>query len=225
MNRVDIDESAGVVAHSSYQGSYRGSDLRRANPWLASYQGNAMRASRPTRPSRRPARSVRLWTVGLVAVALTFAITAGDRVAAQATGSSPSLDRYLATLEQRATERKFLLTFGDLLFSADSAQIGDSEKSELVRMADFLRAHPATLAQVVGYADDRGDATANSRLAEQRAAAVHSYLVAEGIDPSRLTVVSSGADSPLPNKSTQSARAGNRRVKIVVQRSPMEPLR
>ena len=217
MNRAEIDESNDGTALSS--------DLRRTNPWLASYKGNAPRAVRPTRPSRRRARSVHLWAAGLVAVLLIIASTAGERVAAEATASSPSLDRYLASLQQRATERQFLLTFGDLLFSADSAQIGDSQKSELLRMAEFLRAHPATLAQVVGYADEHGDAAMNSRLAEQRAAAVRSYLLVQGIDPSRLNVVSSGEDSALLNKSTQSARAGNRRVEIRVQRSPMEPLR
>ena len=124
--------------------------------------------------------------------------------------SSSNLDRYLATLEQRATARQFLLTFGDLLFGASSAQIGDSEKGELVRMADFLRAHPATVALIVGHADDRGDATANFRLAEQRAAAVRSYLVVQGIDASRLTAASGGERA--------------RSVTILVQKSPTEPL-
>ena len=202
MKRTAIDESEHVATQCS--------DLRRTNPWLASYTGIAVRARRPTRRSRGPARSVRLWAGGLSAVLLTGAIAAGELVTGGATASSPSLDRYLATLDERATERKLLLTFGALPFSVDSAQIGDSEKSELVRMAEFLRAHPATIAQVVGYADDRGDATMNSRLAEQRAAAVRSYLVDQGIEPARLTVL---------------ARAGNRRVEILVQRSPMEPLR
>ena len=69
---------------------------------------------------------------------------------------------------------------------------------------------------------DRGDATANSRLAEQRAAAVRSYLVVQGIEPSRLTAVSRGADTPLRDNAIQSGRAGNRRVEILVQKSPME---
>lgn len=137
---------------------------------------------------------------------------------------SADLDRYLATLEARATARQFLLTFGDLLFAADSARIGDSQKDELVRMADFLRAHPATVALIVGHADDRGDATTNSRLAGQRADAVRGYLVAQGIDPARLTTVSRGEDSPLPANRTQSERGGNRRVAIVVQKSPTEPV-
>jgi OmpA-OmpF porin, OOP family len=84
-----------------------------------------------------------------------------------------------------------------------------------VRMADFLRAHPETIAQIVGHADDRRDAAANSRLAGQRAAVVRSYLIVQGIDQSRLTAVSGAEDK---------TRADDRRVAILVQRSTMEAL-
>jgi outer membrane protein OmpA-like peptidoglycan-associated protein len=183
---------------------------------------------------------VRLGAAAAAAALLLLGIGATDYVEAEGVGASPGhypldqtggiavpsadLDRYLATLEERATARQFLLTFGDLLFAANSARIGDSQKDELLRMADFLLAHPATVALIVGHADDRGDVTMNSRLAEQRADAVRGYLVVQGIDPTRLTTVSRGEDSPLRADRTQSDRAGNRRVRIVVQRSPMEPV-
>jgi outer membrane protein OmpA-like peptidoglycan-associated protein len=139
--------------------------------------------------------------------------------------SSANLDRYLATLEERATARQFLLTFDDLLFSANSARIGNSEKAELVRMAEFLRAHPTTVALIVGHADDRSDPTENARLAEQRATAVRSYLAVQGIDALRLTVASHAEADALRNNRTQSGGAGNRRVEILVQKSQIEPLR
>jgi outer membrane protein OmpA-like peptidoglycan-associated protein len=135
--------------------------------------------------------------------------------------SSANLDEYLAALEGRATARKFLLTFGDLLFSAKSAEIGDSEKGELVRMADYLRSHPANSAHIVGHADDGGDKASNFRLAEQRAAVVRSYLIVQGIEQSRLTTMNGGKDEPLWDNST--GRAGNRRVEILVQKP--EPVR
>lgn len=181
------------------------------------------------------------WRAAAAAAALLMlGIGATDHVEAEGASASPGhypldqtggiavpsadLDRYLATLEARATARQFLLTFGDLLFAADSARLGDSQKGELVRMADFLLAHPATVALIVGHADDRGDATTNSRLAEQRAAAVRNYLVVQGIDPSRLTVMSRAENSPLLANRAQSDRAGNRRVAIVVQKSPTQPV-
>jgi outer membrane protein OmpA-like peptidoglycan-associated protein len=224
-------------------------NLRNTNPWLASYWGAAARngasearwARRSSRPSARSARSVRLWAGALVAVLSMIAITSTENVEAEAAGASPghypldqnggiavssaNLAQYLATLEDRATERQFLLTFGDLLFSAGSAQIGDSEKGELVRMADFLRAHPTAVALIVGHADNRGDTAANSRLAEQRSTAVRSYLVVRGIDPLRLTAVSRGEDNPLRDNGTRLGRAGNRRVEILVQKPRLELLR
>lgn len=188
-------------------------------------------SSRPSRPSTL---NLRLWAGAGAVVVLFLGIGATEYVAAEGAGTSPAhypldqtggiavssanLDRYLTTLEERATARQFLLTFGDLLFRANSAQIGDSEKGELVRMAGFLRAHPETVAAIVGHADDRGDAPANSRLAGQRAAAVRSYLVVQGIDESRLTAVSGGEEQPLRDNSSQYGRAGNRRVAILVQK-------
>jgi outer membrane protein OmpA-like peptidoglycan-associated protein len=139
--------------------------------------------------------------------------------------SSANLEGYLVALEERAAARRFLLAFSDLLFSAGSTQIGEREKGELSRMADFLRAHPAAVAQIVGHADDRGDATADSRLAEQRAVAVRSYLIVQGIDQSRLTAASGAEEQPLLDKRTPADRAANRRVQILVQNDQMEPLR
>jgi outer membrane protein OmpA-like peptidoglycan-associated protein len=236
MNGPAIDKSEPIAAESS--------DLRSRNPWLASYGRDAARGAwvsetrRATRSSGPSALKLRLWGGAAGVALLMLGISSTEYVEAEGTSASPghypldqdggiavssaNLAQYLATMEERATARRFLLTFGDLLFSAGSAQIGDSEKGELVRMADFLRAHPATVARIVGHADDRGDATVNSRLAEQRAAAVRTYLVGQGIDPSRLTADSPGEDNPLLDSRTQSGGAGNRRVEIVVQKSQIE---
>lgn len=239
MNGPAIDKSEPIAAESS--------DLRIRNPWLASHRGDAARGARvsetrrATTSSGPSARRMRLWGGAAGVALLMLGIGSTEYVEAEGAGASPdhypldqnggiavssaNLAQYLATLEERATARQFLLTFADLLFGADSAQIGDGEKGELVRMADFLRAHPETFAQIVGHADDRGDAMANSRLAEQRAAAVRGYLVGQGIDPLRLTVVSRAEDNPLLDSRTQADRAGSRRVQILVQKSQMEPVR
>lgn len=220
MNRIETDESEHTAAD--------GADLRITNPWLASYGRYAVRATKPSTPS---APNFHLWAIAGGTVLLVLGIGATQFVNAEGAAASPDhypleqnggiavssaqLGEYLATLEERATARRFLMTFGDLLFSAGSTQLGDREQGELVRMGDFLRAHPQTSAQIVGHADDRGDAAANSRLAGQRAAVVRSYLMVQGIDQSRLTAVSGAEDK---------ARAGNRRVEILVQKSAMETL-
>jgi outer membrane protein OmpA-like peptidoglycan-associated protein len=232
MKRIETDESEHAAAD--------GSDLRSTNPWLASYGRYAVRATRLSTPPAPSTLNLRLWAGAGAAVLLVLGIGATQYVAAAGSRASADdypleqnggiavasaqLDDYLAALEARATARRFLMTFDDLLFGDGSTQLGDREQGELVRMADFLRAHPETIAQIVGHADDRGDAAANSRLAGQRAVVVRSYLVVQGVDQSRLTAVSA-EEQPLLDNRTQAGRAANRRVQILVQKSPMEPSR
>jgi outer membrane protein OmpA-like peptidoglycan-associated protein len=232
MKRIETDESEHAAAD--------GSDLWSENPWLASYGRYAVRATRLSTPPAPSTLNLRLWAGAGAAVLLVLGIGATQYVAAAGTRASADdypleqnggiavasaqLDDYLAALEARATARRFLMTFEDLLFGDGSTQLGDREQGELVRMADFLRAHPETIAQIVGHADDRGDAAANSRLAGQRAVVVRSYLVVQGVDQSRLTAVSA-EEQPLLDNRTQAGRAANRRVQILVQKSPMEPSR
>ena len=132
--------------------------------------------------------------------------------------SSADLESYLADLQERAAAWTFLLSFPDLLFAAGSTQIDVLVESALQRMADFLRAHPDTTARIIGYSDDRGGTASNLRLAEERAAAVRSYLIDRGIDAQRLFTTSRGEASPKRDNQTSDGRDSNRRVQILVHK-------
>jgi len=60
-----------------------------------------------------------------------------------------------------------------------------------------MKQDPSLTAEVLGYTDPSGSATANQRLSQQRADAVKSYLMKRhGIDGSRITATGKGsADS------------------------------
>jgi outer membrane protein OmpA-like peptidoglycan-associated protein len=131
---------------------------------------------------------------------------------------SADLEPYLALLEERAIARAFLLEFPDLLFAAGSTRIDVSVQGELTRMAAFLRTHPGTTARIIGYTDDRGDTLSNISLAEQRAAAVRSYLIDLGIAADRLFMASRGEASPKRDNRSTEGRDSNRRVQIFVQK-------
>src|SRR4030095_505366 len=64
---------------------------------------------------------------------------------------SADLEEYLKTLQARATARTFLLTFHDVLFEPDSARISEQARSDLARLAEFLLAHPDTMARIIGH--------------------------------------------------------------------------
>ena len=56
----------------------------------------------------------------------------------------------------------------------------------------------------------------NRRLSDRRAAAVRTFLIREGIDPSRMTSFGYGEDRPIASNRTRAGRAKNRRVEFFI---------
>lgn len=81
-------------------------------------------------------------------------------------------------------------------FAIGRSTITNSQEMNVKAVADYLKENPDAKATVNGYADKRtGTAEINQRLARERAEAVRDLLVEKyGIDESRLTVNSKGAD-------------------------------
>ena len=64
---------------------------------------------------------------------------------------------------------------------------------------------------VEGHADERGTREYNMALGERRANSVKNYLVALGVSPSRIMVVSYGKERPIALGANESAWSKNRR--------------
>jgi OmpA-OmpF porin, OOP family len=82
----------------------------------------------------------------------------------------------------------------DALFDFDSALLRDDAGSALGQLAKQLTQADYQAVNIVGRADHIGPAKYNQRLSEQRAAAVRDYLVAHGIDRSRIAVSGAGSN-------------------------------
>ena len=72
--------------------------------------------------------------------------------------------------------------------------------------------------QIAGHTDDVGDADKNLKLSAARAESVRKYLIAAGVNQSRLVARGYGESSPLVRGTTSAARAKNRRVDFVILR-------
>ncbi len=98
----------------------------------------------------------------------------------------------------------------DFHFAPDSVVIGFFGARSLDALAAAL-ADPRLANrrfQIDGHADARGDTQQNLALTQRRADAATAYLVARGVDPTRLLARGVGADRPLVNNPYAAANRG-----------------
>ena len=106
----------------------------------------------------------------------------------------------------------------DINFQFDLDTLTAEAKATLDEVAQALKANPAFIVTLEGHADERGTVEYNLALGEQRAQAAKAYLVALGVDASRIDTVSFGEQRPVDAEHDELAWAINRRVHFVVGR-------
>ncbi|TOK04618.1 OmpA family protein [Vibrio parahaemolyticus] len=113
---------------------------------------------------------------------------------------------------QYETVRTPISLDAESLFAFDSAEIKSAGSLDL--LAQQLRDYPSDTIRIVGYTDSSGPEMYNMGLSERRAQSVADYLVQQGIDASRLTVIGMGENSPVASNETKEGRMQNRRVEV-----------
>jgi OOP family OmpA-OmpF porin len=122
----------------------------------------------------------------------------------------------LAALKARETAQGLALTVSDVFFEFDRADLKPSALADLSRVAAFLREHPDRNVVLEGHTDSLGTEHYNEELSQRRAASVKSYLVAQGVDPSRLMSQGFGEGFPIASNDSEGGRQQNRRVEMLV---------
>jgi len=107
-------------------------------------------------------------------------------------------------------------------FTPGSARIRPRSFPMLNQVVKLLKTHPDVVSvQVEGHTDSTGSARTNTALSQARAEAVTAYLIAHGIDRSRLAARGFGPSRPLATNATRAGRETNRRVEFrVLERRP-----
>ncbi|MBK6526251.1 MAG: OmpA family protein [Crocinitomicaceae bacterium] len=85
----------------------------------------------------------------------------------------------------------------NIFFDLDKYTLRPESVNELERLIKLLNENPTMKIEISGHTDTRGSAEHNQELSQNRAKAVVDYLIAHGIDASRLTYAGYGETKTL----------------------------
>lgn len=116
--------------------------------------------------------------------------------------------------------RGVVITLSSVLFTLNSAQLGEEGQRQIREVAAALQQHAAGVPVLVEGHASREKSTpeeTNQRLSEDRATNVVALLKEAGLRNERVAAKGFGSKSPVATNDTEEGRAKNRRVEIIVE--------
>ena len=105
----------------------------------------------------------------------------------------------------------------DVFFDFDKYDIRPGDAKTLDSNASSLKSNPNHLVLIEGHCDQRGTNEYNLALGERRAKSTMNYLVSQGVQANRITIISYGEERPQCTEHTESCWAKNRRAHFLVK--------
>ncbi len=139
------------------------------------------------------------------------------------TAAAPAESGAAATAAPASTARPSLKEFTavaalkDVFFEFDKYDIRAEDAKTLDANATWLKANAENLVLIEGHCDERGTNEYNLALGERRAKAAMNYLVSQGVQANRITIISYGEERPLCNEKNESCWSKNRRAHFLVK--------
>lgn len=148
-----------------------------------------------------------------------FVLTQVNPAPAPPVVPAPSSDRPIGLPPVRNYEP--IPELRDIYFDSGKETIRPDDVTILAANAAWLRAHPGHLLLIEGHSDNRGATDAknesNMDLGERRAQAAMDQLVALGVHPSRITILSYGEERPQCTEASERCWSRNRRSRFLVK--------
>lgn len=115
---------------------------------------------------------------------------------------------------------KGAITLEGVTFELDSARLTADSRGVLDAIAMDMKRYSQLRIELQGHTDSSGPDRYNLDLSEQRANAVRTYLVEQGVSTSQLSARGYGEGEPIDTNATPDGRANNRRVVMAVLENP-----
>lgn len=144
-------------------------------------------------------------------------------IAGDAMGAKLTAQTALKKVEGLRIAKKVILTNSDVRFNFNNWLISKAGKSVLDNLARELAGKRYSFIVIAGHTDYTGTEEYNLYLGRIRAESVASYLsTKDGIDRSRMIVMTFGESAPVASNKTKEGREQNRRVEITVYDEAIE---
>lgn len=147
-------------------------------------------------------------------------------LAEQAAAASPKgCDQPKVTKEEEQTSDPITdastnINLDDVLetiyFDYNDASIREDSKAVLSKVAQAMNGAGTTI-EIEGHCDVRGSTEYNLHLGERRARSVMKYLVAQGVSPDKISIISYGEERPVDFGTSEAAHQKNRRAELKKQ--------
>jgi outer membrane protein OmpA-like peptidoglycan-associated protein len=109
-----------------------------------------------------------------------------------------------------------VIALRNIFFNTASYDLLPASNAELEKLVQLLRTNATLRIELGGHTDNVGADAANMTLSDQRAQAVRDFVIAQGIDASRITAKGYGETKPVATNDTEEGRAQNRRTEVTV---------
>lgn len=142
-----------------------------------------------------------------------------DQKQAELEAQKKSLEEQLQELKElqsKKTERGFVVTIGDVLFSVGKADLKPGAQYNLYRLVTILKENAATNVLIEGHTDSMGSDEMNNELSMHRAQSVAAFLMTNGISAARITTMGYGKAYPVASNDDAAGRQMNRRVEVLL---------
>ncbi|WP_420571840.1 OmpA family protein [Kordia sp.] len=116
-------------------------------------------------------------------------------------------------------EEKLVIKIENIYFDYNKWVIKDESTLSLNKIIDVLTENPEMKIEINAHTDTRGRASYNYSLSNKRAASAKAYLIANGVDASRLVSNGYGETQPKENcgsKCSEAQHETNRRIEFII---------
>ncbi|MGH6715486.1 MAG: peptidoglycan-associated lipoprotein Pal [Bradyrhizobium sp.] len=139
----------------------------------------------------------------VLAVALSMGACANRNLGANAMRSAAT----------PGSQQDFVVNVGDrVFFSSDQSDLSQQAIATLSKQVQWLQTYPRYTFTIEGNADERGTREYNLALGARRAQTVRDFMVAHGINGSRIRTISYGNERPVALCNDESCWSQNRRA-------------